>query len=370
MKATVQQRVTAMALMLGTLMLGTLMLGICLCATAEGRTTLGSICHVKGQEENTLQGLGIVVGLDGTGDGANFTPVIRSLAETMTVLGQPLGAAGLAELKDAKNVALVTVTATIPAAGARQGSNIDCQISSIGAAKSLVGGRLFLTPLVGPDRRNPIVYAFAQGAINLDKPELKTTGRIFGGCRLEEDFFNAFVKDDKITLVMDKYHAGFQMAQDVAEVINSQLQLSMNSRFNVQNADTLLAKAIDPVNVEVGIPAVYQKDPVLFVSLVLGLPIVEPQSEPRVVINQRAGSIVISGNVEIGAVVVTHKNIVVETGTASSRFVGIDPEEPENPQLKALIKALSAVHVPTNDIIEIIKGIDRNGRLHGQLIIE
>jgi flagellar P-ring protein precursor FlgI len=343
-----------------------LALGICICASAEGRTTLRSICHPKGQEQNTLQGLGIVVGLDGTGDGSNFTPAIRSLAETMTVLGQPLGQSGLAELKDAKNVALVTITATIPAAGARQGSNMDCQVSSIGAAKSLAGGRLFLTPLVGPDRRNPTVFAFAQGPISLDNVETKTNGRIFGGCRLEEDFFNAFTKDGKITLVLDKYHAGFQVAQDVAELVNSQLSF--------QSSGTPLAKALDQVNVEVSIPPQYRDDPVLFVSQVLSLPIIEPQTAPRVVINERAGSIVISGNVEIGAVVVTHKNIVVETGTAADtvagRFVQIDPQEPENPKLQSLIAALSAIHVPTEDIIEIIKGVDRNGRLLGQLIIE
>jgi hypothetical protein len=72
--------------------------------------------------------------------------------------------------------------------------------------------------------------------------------------------------------------------------------------------------------------------------------------------------------------VVTHRNIVVEagtaTGTVAGRFVQIDPQEPENPKLQSLIAALSAIHVPTEDIIEIIKGVDRNGRLLGQLIIE
>ena len=67
----------------------------------------------------------------------------------------PTGKAGLAELKDTKNVALVLVTATIPAAGGRQGDKIDCVVSSIGSAKSLAGGRLFLTPLIGPDPRIP-----------------------------------------------------------------------------------------------------------------------------------------------------------------------------------------------------------------------
>ena len=119
-----------------------------LSTTAAARTTIKNICRLKGQEENTLQGIGIVVGLKGTGDGGNFLPTLRSLEKIMKVMGDPTG---LKEIKDAKNVALVTVTATIPAAGARQGDKIDCVVSSIGSCKSLAGGRLFLTAMIGPD---------------------------------------------------------------------------------------------------------------------------------------------------------------------------------------------------------------------------
>ena len=330
---------------------------------AEGRTTLRSICRVKGQEENTLHGMGMIVGLKGTGDGGKFLPTIRSLATALQLMGKPVGAA--AELKDAKNVALVAVSATVPAAGARQGDRIDCVVSSIGAAKGLKGGRLFLTPLVGPENpEHPRVYAFAEGPITLEDPEMPTTGRIHAGCRLEEDFFNPFIKDGKITLVLDKNHADFQVASDVAEWINSQLSIQIDG--------VPLARAINQVNVEVTIPAQYRDDPVLFVSQVLATPLMDQQTSPRVVINERAGSIVISGDVEIGAVVVTHKNVVVETGAppAAGRFVRLDPEQAETPKLKALVEALNAVNVPTEDIIDIIKGIDRNGKLHAMLIIE
>ncbi len=331
---------------------------------ADARTTLKSICRVKGQEENTLHGLGFVVGLKGTGDGSNFLPTIRTLAKVMSLMGEPLGQNGLAELKDTKNVALVTVTATVPAAGARQGDKLDCMVSSIGSAKSLAGGRLFLTPLLGPDRNNTRIYAFADGAISLDDNGMPTTGRIHGGCQLETDFFNVFSKDNHITLVLDKNHAGFQVAQDVADLINSQLAF--------QNGGVALAKALNQVNIMVTIPKQYRNDPVLFVSQVLGLPMIQPQTEARVVINERAGSIVIGGDVEIGAVVVTHKNVVVETGgtIAGEPFVPVDPEETDTPKLKALVEALNAVHVPTEDIIDIIKGLERNGKLHGKLIID
>jgi flagellar P-ring protein precursor FlgI len=93
---------------------------------------------------------------------------------------------------------------------------------------------------------------------------------------------------------------------------------------------------------------------------------------PRVVINERSGSIVIGGDVEIGAAVVTHKNIVIQTGQAptSQYFVPVDPEEPKNPRLQALVAALDAVRVPTEDIVDIIRDLHRNGKLHAHLIIE
>jgi flagellar P-ring protein FlgI len=330
----------------------------------NARTTLKSICRLKGQEENTLQGLGIVVGLKGTGDGGNFLPTLRSLEKVMKVMGEPLGRKNIDEIKDAKNVALVTVTAIIPATGARQGDKLDCVISSVGSAKSLAGGRLFLTPLIGPNRTDPKVYAFAEGPITLDDPLVTNTGRIFEGCRLEEEFFNVFVKNGKITLVLDKYHADFQVAQDVAELINSQMSF--------QNSGTMPARAINQENIEVSVPLQYRDDPVSFISQVLSLPILEPQTVPRVVINERAGSIVISGDVEIGAAVVSHKNIVVETANtgAAKPFVPLNPADPNSPKLKALVETLNALHVATPDIIDIIKGLDRNGKLHAQLEIE
>jgi flagellar P-ring protein FlgI len=337
---------------------------------ANARTVLKSICRVKGQEELTLQGMGIVVGLKGTGDGGAFTPTIRSLARMMQLMGRPLGTDGAKELKDVKNCALVVVTATVPAAGARQGDKLDCVISAI-AAKSLAGGRLFSTPLMArPDPKNPRVLAFAEGALSLDDPNLVTTARVHAGCRLEEDFFNAFVENGRLTLVLDTNHADFEVARDVAEAINSQ--------FSVQNNGQPLAKAFNQGNIEVLVPQQYLEDPVMFVSQVLGMPILEPPTGARVVINERSGSIVISGDVEIGAVVITHKNIVVETAAGApgpaapngGRFKAIDMGETPAPRLKALVESLNALHVSADDVIDIIKGIDRNGKLHAQLIIE
>lgn len=332
-------------------------------ATASAAVRLKDICRAKGQETNSLQGLGLVVGLKGTGDGGKYLPTIRSLAAVMQYMRTPAGDAKM-ELRDANNVALVMVTATVPAGGARQGDLIDCQVSSIGSAKSLVGGRLFLSALQGPDIDNPRVYAFSEGLLHFDDPQTPTVARIYNGCRLEEDFFNEFVDQDRLTLVLDRNHADFEVAQEVAETINGQL--------SVQSGQTTPAKAINSQNVVVNVPPQYRDDPVLFVSQIMSLTLPETSTEARVVVNERAGSIVIGAEVEIGAVVVSHKNIVIETGDQlpSERFVPLDTAGTQATKLRSLVSALQAVKVPNADIIEIIKGLDRNGKLHGRLIIE
>jgi flagellar P-ring protein precursor FlgI len=336
-------------------------------AYASGQLTLKSICRLKGQEENSIQGLGIIVGLKGTGDGSSYLPTIRSVAKIMSIMGNgsSAGANAITELKDTKNVALVVVNCTIPAGGARQGDKLDCTVSSIGSAKSLAGGRLFLTALIGPDPKNPRVYAFAEGPVTIENDKMPNTGRIHSGCQLEEEFFHSFIHDNAITLVLEKNHADFQVAQDVADLINKLL-------VNQTSSGAILARAVDQSNIVVAIPAQYHDDPVSFVSQVLDLQIFEPRTAPRVVINERAGSIVISGEVVIGSVAVTHKNLTIETGSdsAGKGFVGVDSVDPASPKLKSLIAALNAVHAPTEDIIEIIKGLDRDGKLHALLIIE
>lgn len=333
-------------------------------APVTAATRLKDICRIKGQEQNTLHGLGLVVGLAGTGDGGGFLPTMRSLATAMALMGNQLGKGQALELKDAKNVAIVSVTATIPSGGARQGDELDCVVSSLGAAKSLAGGELFITSMQGPQVEKDRIYAFAQGPIHLDDPKLATRGRVHHGCRLEEDFLNVFTQDDKITLVLDQNHADFEVAQEIAELVNSQL--------SIQSVEGALARALNQVNVEVKIPTQYRTEPVLFISQVLALTIVEPQTEARIVVNERAGSIVIGSDVEIGPVVITHKNIVIETGdnAPNDKFLTLDPSGTQSTKLKALVEALNAIKVPTTDIIEIIKGLERNGKLHGHLIIE
>jgi flagellar P-ring protein precursor FlgI len=351
---------------------------LCLALLGEisfARTLVKHIARLKGQEEITIQGMGLVIGLNGTGDGAAYGPTLRSLATMLAKMNMPLEA-GMKELKDAKNVALVMVTATIPASGARQGDLLECTVSSIGAAKTLDNGYLVTTPLLSPQAGNDRVYGIAQGPLQLDNPRAKSVARIRQGCRLEADFFNAFLKDNKITLVLNKSHADFEVAQEMASLINNQLGSYLyeaNAEASTSRERKPLARALDQVNIEILVPDQYLTDPVDFVSQVMGIQMIEPQTGGRVIINERAGSIVISGEVEIGSVAVTHNNLVIETPgviPTGSQFVGVETTPKPTAKLKNLVEALNGLKVPAADQITIIKGIERDGKLHGTLIIE
>src|SRR5687768_6729112 len=130
-----------------------LILAWCGTATVNAQSLrIRDICRIKGQEENTLHGMGLVVGLKGTGN--TDGPTLRALAKMLEAMGSPLAPPGKGqsptdELKNTKNVAMVMVTATIPPEGARQGEKLNCTVSAVGA-KSLQGGVLIMTPLVGP----------------------------------------------------------------------------------------------------------------------------------------------------------------------------------------------------------------------------
>jgi flagellar P-ring protein precursor FlgI len=325
------------------------------------------ICRVKGQEENTLHGIGFVVGLKGTGDGEVAT--LRALSTMMAKMGNALsqsngGTANLDDLKNAKNVAMVYVTAIVPAEGARQGEMLDVVVNAI-SAKSIEGGYLMITPLLGPRPGSPRVYASAQGLVALDKTGPPTSAKVHDGCRLEESFHNAFIKDDMITLVLDKNHASFQAAFEIEDLLNTP------SRFGASSSEPI-AKAIDQVNIVVRIDDRYRDNTVAFIAEVLDTQIVPPKHDARVVIDKRNGSIVIGDNVMVGRVAVAHRNLSIETGNAPSigPFLEIDQSDTSTTRLKALVSALNALKVSPDDIMDIITSLERSGDLYGRLIVQ
>jgi flagellar P-ring protein precursor FlgI len=336
---------------------------------AVAGTRLKNICRVKGQEENVLRGMGLVVGLNGTGE-ANDAPTMRAIARAMEIMGNPIAinsqGSALEELKKVKNVSLVMVTATVPATGARRGDHVDCFVSALNG-KSLEGGRLAFASLQGPNTQDARVYALCQGQVTIDNAAQPMVGIVHAGCQLEADIFTPFYRDGYMTLVLDKNHADFQTANEIVYLIRQQLAYSESGEGK---DGELMARAIDASNIVVRIPEVYVRDPVAFASDLLEIRIEEPQTESRVVINPRAGTIVISGDVEIGDVIVSHKDVVVDATQQAPAFAAIDVDESSKPKLQTLVDQLNSLRVPTADMVEIIRGIERNGKLHGRLIIE
>src|SRR5215207_3175538 len=342
---------------------------------ATARTRLKNICRIKGQEENVLRGWGLIVGLNGTGE-ANDGPTMRAIARAMEIMGNPVtnrgdsyltttSQGGLDELKKMKNVAMVMVTATVPSTGARRGDKVDCFVSAING-KSLDGGRLAFASLLGPNTEDKRVYALCQGQVTIDNLQQPMVGMIHGGCQLEADIFTPFYRDGHITLILDKNHADFQTANDIVQFIREKVAYS---ETHDSRASEDMVHAIDAANIMVRIPDIFMKDPVAFASDLLEIQMEEPQAESRVVINSRAGTIVISGDVEIGDVIVSHKNVVVDATTAPT-FSAIDVDQSGAPKLQTLVDQLNSLKVPTSDMVEIIKGIERNGKLHGRLVID
>jgi flagellar P-ring protein FlgI len=349
---------------------------------ADDQLRLRDICRLKGQEENTLQGLGLVVGLKGTGDD-KLKPTARALARMMQLMGSNIttdsqGFPKLDEIEKAGNVALVFVTAVIPPAGAQQGDTMNCTISAL-SAKSLDGGILMLTPLLGPRADRPTVYALAQGPITIANPATPTNGTIHRGCKMEATIRNEFIENDKVTLILDSDVSGFSTVQNIEDEINT-LNRNGLSGFSGNKADPsakdsdqlMIAQAIDPLHIEVTIPRFYRDTPVKFVSLLMDLPLPYVQSKKRVVINEREGVVVIGEDVLLSPVAITHKNLAIEARPGKGGFVAFDTDNGNQPRakLKNLTDALNALEVPTNDVIAIIKALKRQGVLYGELVVQ
>jgi len=329
------------------------------------------LVRIKGAEANKLVGMGIVVGLKGTGDGGKSASAMRSLASAIQQLNDPTAVA--AELKDAKNVALVTLSVSLPASGVREGDQVDVHVSSI-AAKSLEGGRLFLCPMIGPARNSPI-FAYAEGALIVEDKNIPTVAVIRKGAQLTKDIFVQYLDEGgRITLVLNDSVATLPMASNLASLINGYLSPDGPN----------IAKAIDQKNVVVDVPTQERRDATPFISSVLQT-YVDPQminTGARVVINEKTGTIVFSHDVQISPVGVTHRGLSINMVTPEAQptedapriernhTVGIDPENRGGAKLADLIKVFNQLKVDAPDRIAIIKEIHRSGKLHAQLIIE
>ncbi len=337
-------------------------------------TKLRNICRVKGQEENTLQGIGLVVGLNGTGE-SNDVSTMRAMNQALELLGNPVSTTGRFDpaaqeaLRKMKNVAMVVVTATVPATGVRSGEKLDCYVSAVNG-KSLVGGRLAFASLRGPNTTNTEIFALCQGAIQIEDQSHPTVGLIQDGCKMERDVYTQFHTEDRwVTFVLDKHHADFIVANNVADSLAQQygdLFLDNTQQLEFENSQNLFIQSVDATNVRVRIPEGF--DIVPSIAELLDIKINDVEPEARVVINPRNGSIVISGDVIIGDVIITHRNLNIEVGN-NANVLPISTNQSSKPKLDSLVQALSNLKVPASDKIEIIRGIHRMGKLHAKLVI-
>ncbi len=265
-----------------------------------GATRLKDLADIKGVRKNQLVGYGLVVGLDGTGDGKDSKFTFQSLASLLERMGVTVDPK---KIQKVQNVAAVMVTADLPAF-AKVGAQMDVTASSIGNASSLTGGVLLVTPLRAANGK---VYAAAQGSIvtggfsvsgNAAKvtKNFPTVGRIVAGATIEQEIPNDFMEKGTLTLILP--NPDFTNASRVAEVINSSLKGNM-------------ARTVDAGTIEVSVPMNYRGNTVGLVAMIEQLEITPDQSS-KVVLNERTGTVVIGENVRLSTVAIAHGNLSIE----------------------------------------------------------
>jgi flagellar P-ring protein precursor FlgI len=263
-------------------------------------TRIAELCDVRGVRPNQLIGYGLVVGLGGTGDTGQAKFTIQSTAAMLRRLGATIDPTQI----QTRNAAAVMVIATLPA-NANPGSRIDVVVSSMGNARSIEGGTLLQTPLLGADR---VVYAVAQGPLLLGgfsaigvsgylRMNQITVGRVPMGAIVERPAPTPGpVKDDAITFQLRS--PSFVTASRVAAAINKELGDGT-------------AQAVDGGTVTVKVPEDQKADPVGLLARMQVLQ-VDADSPVRVVIDERTGTVVLGAGVQISEVAIAQGGLTVQ----------------------------------------------------------
>lgn len=348
---------------------------------------LASVAAVR---PNQLIGYGLVVGLQGTGDGTDISFTTQSMKALLSRLGVSIEGA-LSDFEqstaggkaDIKNAAAVMVTAELPGL-AKPGQKIDINVSAIGKATSLRGGNLLLTTLRGIDGE---VYALAQGPLTATGVEenragskvsigVPTSARIPGGALVERVVDTPFDKSDQV--VLNLREADFTTATAIVNAINT-------------NFGAGVARAIDAMSIAIQAPEDISQR-VGFVSMVENLDVVPGEPPARVVVNARTGTVVISRNVRVSASAVAHGTISVSISatneisqpnpfargeTAAVQNAEIAVEEPRNPMflfqpgvdLRQIVDAINQVGATPSALIAILEALKNAGSLRAELIV-
>jgi len=355
-----------------------LCVGITIVTNGEGIVTrIKDIARLEGARYNQLTGMGLVVGLTGTGDSSKAN--LQLVANVMYKLGFTLQTSDF----KTKNIAAVLLTANLPPY-LHNGDKLDVQVASLGDAKSLQGGILLQTPLTGADGK---VYAVAQGAVFvggysagangvIQQKNVTTVGIVPMGALVEREVPVQLDYSGKLRWVLNT--PDFTTAVRLAKTINTNIAQGV-------------ARAVDMGLVEVLIPREKLVDPIEFIAEIETLP-VSPDGIAKVVINERTGTIVIGEQVKISQVAVTHGDTTVKvdstpnvsqpgsysngtTMTTNQTQVQVNEdttsliELPAGTDIGTIVKALNSVGTTPRDIVAIIIAIKEAGALYGDLEI-
>lgn len=337
---------------------------------------------VAGARDNQLVGYGLVVGLAGDGD-KDPVYTVQSVANMLQRFGITVPPATLT----AKNVCAVIVTADIPAF-VKPGTRIDVTVSSFGDAKSLQGGILLQTPLLGADGGR---YAVAQGALSVGgflagqpgaggatvQKNHPTVAQISGGALVEREVATQIVHDNFIDLLLRQ--PDFTSAARMATAVNA---VFTNS-----------ATALDPTTVRVKMPEGLEHAAVDFVARLEAIE-VTPDVPARIIINERTGTIVATSRIKINACAVSHGDLTItvassldvsqpnalseggqtavtpRTDTKASEAKGKLIALPEMPSVEKVAAGLNAIGVTPRDMMAIFQAMKQAGALQAELLLK
>lgn len=311
-------------------------------------TRIKDIAIFRGARDNQLFGLGVVVGLNGTGDSGKVNSTL--LSNMAKVFNISIDAADL----KTRNSALVMVLADIPPFY-KEGMRLDVTVASIGDAKSLQGGLLIQTPLYGADGN---VYAVAQGNISVGGSEVKVSanlqskykivGYIPNGAIVEKEIPSEFVESNNVTILLRT--PDFTTAARVAQAINTTF-------------DRKIAKAIDASSIKTQIPSAFEDDVVTFLSLVEEIEVSVDQPA-KIVVNEKTGTVVFGGNVRILDFTLSYGifNISVKNGKVLS-------DKQVDATVSELVTALKSLGATPQDIIAILQTMHSAGVLLADLVV-
>ncbi len=353
------------------------MLAALLIAVPAGATQIRNVVTLKGSEQSVISGIGVVVGLNGTGDG-EFGPAHKAVLAAVT---RNLDATATpADFTDADSIALVHVRAVVPAEGVRSGvDRLDVTVATVNDAESLKGGVLLDAVLFGPGE-NGKAFAVASGDIVLEDEEANPRrAKVARGAHMVRDIPSVNMdQHNRMTLVIDQSKASWELAHYIADTINGVMVLSDDAEP--------IAFAVDPKNVIIHVPdvaVVAEGIPSADFVRQIMVTTIDPEiaaGGARVIINRAEGTIAMTGDVELSPVIISHKGMTIQIVTPEPEpdenqprvenvdFVALDPDNRGGPRLRQLLDALNTLNVEADDRIAIIKQIHDLGVLHAELI--